>query len=126
MSDLSELLRAVSPAIWMQNERLSSAMFKPSRADGGKLSVYDGAAISVREAIEHRRIQGRPCLGMAVVTAEECSLADPRLICVKSPVPDNPAHAHIDFTALTTRKAVENAAAGFRDFAAARGMKTTQ
>jgi len=124
MSDLRELLRAVSPSIWQQNNRLSSAMFQPGRRDDGKLSVYDGSAISVREAIDHRAAQDRPCLGMAIVTAEECSRTDQRLICCKSPELDNPAHAHIDFTAITPRKAVESAARKLRDFAAARGMKT--
>jgi hypothetical protein len=93
------LLRQVNPG-FIQNNRPSSQVFRPTPKDEFKLSVYDGDMITPEQA--WKRFTGElgcRSVGVLAVTVGECSEQS-------LPVASSPEvfeqHAHIDFTGCTT------------------------
>ena len=92
------LYRMVSPS-WMRRGRPTSQTFNPTPKDNKRLSVYDGDHISPQDAYEHYTGLGYKAVGVLAVTVEECESLN--LTVSPDPLPDFPAHAVIDFNALS-------------------------
>ena len=92
------LYRMVSPS-WMRRGRPTSQTFNPTPKDNGHLSVYDGDQISPQDAYEHYTGLGYKAVGVLAVAVEEC--ASLNLTVSPDPLPGFPAHAAIDFNALS-------------------------
>lgn len=89
------LLRQVHPH-FAPNGELTSQAFYPFPKDEGKLSVYDGDQISPRESFEHYAdVMQKESVGVWGVSNAEVS--DVGLDSANTPLPNSPAHAHIDF-----------------------------
>lgn len=113
------LLRQINSA-FIDNGRLGSPAFRPSKKDNGLLSVYDGDLMTAEEAFKH--FNDRPdcssCCVCGVVRDEAISIGlDSR------PDTENyfPEHAVIDFTPYGTSKQ-DKLAKRLRDFAQNRGI----
>ncbi len=108
--DQEELLfRQVHPS-FIRDGRPSGQSFRPMPKDAGKLSVARGAITDAEAAYElHTRALGLASVGAWAVTVEECTsqslpvLADP-LTAPPEPIA-NPAHAVVDFTAVSKSQA---------------------
>ncbi len=99
MTEDTLLLRQVNPG-FIQNNRPSSQVFRPTPKDEFKLSVYDGDMISPEQSWKHFTGDlGCRSVGVLAVAVEECSEQS-------LPVASSPEvfeqHAHIDFTGCTT------------------------
>lgn len=91
------LLRQLNPNFVPDGELTSQAFF-PFPKDDGKLSVYDGDKISPPDS--HRHYTGviqKESVGVWAVSVKEAATHD--LKSGNSPLPNSPAHAHIDFEA---------------------------
>ena len=96
MIDKTLLLRQVHPT-FIQHGEVGVVAFRPNDADHGHLSVYDGDLISPENSFRHRTdTLKKKSVGVLAVSFEEC--ASVKLPAVSSPMEDNEAHAHIDFT----------------------------
>ena len=117
------LYRMVSPS-FMKDGNPTSQVFKPTRKDNGRLSVYDGDQISPRDAYEHYTGSppglGQNAVGVLAVTVAECESLD--LIVSPDPLPEFPEHTLIDFSALS-RGMLKYAADELRVIANARGWQ---
>jgi len=73
LKDDSLLLRHVHPA-WVQNDRPTSQVFKPTAKDGHtELSVYDHELISVDDSLDHyQNVLGNETAGVLAVSVAEC------------------------------------------------------
>ena len=120
MNAATFLWRQVNP--WhIKENRITSELFLPTRAEGGKSSVYDGDQISAKESWEHYNAPdpegSKASLGVMALTVEECQMEG------VEPVPDPtpfPEHVLLDFTGLSNRKQ-ETAAKALRSIAVDRG-----
>lgn len=91
------LLRQVHPN-FVPNGELSSQAFFPFPKDDGKLSVYDGDQINPGESHRHYlSVMQKESVGVWGVSVGEA--ATEGLPSQNSPLPNSPAHAHIDFEA---------------------------
>jgi hypothetical protein len=91
------LLRQVNPN-WLQQGRVTSQVFKPTRKDENRVSVYDGALITPENAWKHFTEKlGFASIGVLAVSVDECQGCD--LPTSSDPAPF-PEHAIIDFTAV--------------------------
>ena len=119
MNDETTLLRQINPA-FIDNGRLGSPAFRPSKKDNGLLSVYDGDLISAEDAFLH--FNDKPnCNSQCVcgVTYQEVrSLELESRPDVKDQFPE---HAVIDFTAYSSSRQ-DKLAKRLRDFAQSRGI----
>ena len=113
------LYRMISPS-WMQDGNPTTPTFKPTRKDNGRLSVYDGDQISPQDAYEHYASLGNKAVGVLAVTVAECESLD--LTVTPDPLPGFPAHALIDFTALSGNR-IKRAARQLNKSATARGWQ---
>ena len=113
------LYRMISPS-WMQDGSPTTPAFKPTRKDNGRLSVYDGDQISPQAAYEHYASLGNKAVGILAVTVAECESLD--LAVTPDPLPGFPAHALIDFTALSGNR-VKRTARQLNKSATARGWQ---
>jgi len=91
------LLRQIHPS-FIQNDRVTSQVFRPTPKDEKKLSVYDGDMIDPMAAFEHYTQQLKlASVGVMGVTVDECSALN--LPCQSDPEPFS-EHAIIDFSHL--------------------------
>ena len=95
------LYRQVNPS-WMQNGRVTSQAFKPTKKDQGCLSVYDGSQITAEDSWRDYTTRiGYPSAGVIAVTVVECQTEDLQVI----PDPMSfPEHVVIDFQNLGRRQ----------------------
>ena len=102
MTDSTLLLRQVHPG-FVQNQRPSSQVFRPTRKDESKLSVYDGDIMSPEQSWKHfTEVLERQSVGVLAVTVAECREQDLRA----APSPEVfEGHAHIDFTGFSANQA---------------------
>jgi hypothetical protein len=118
MNSGTMLLRQVHPSFFSDGQLLSQA-FIPFPKDTGGLSVYDGDVISPREAFRHyTKQQNLQSIGVWAVQCQEANTLD--LSCRPDPLPENPAHALIDFGDLP-QKAWRKLAKKLRNFALTHG-----
>jgi hypothetical protein len=97
VTDKTRLLRQVNPN-FIQHGEIGVVTFRPNDADMGLLSVYDNDLISPENSHKHWTDElKKKSVGVLAVTFEECASVE--LPAVSSPVDNNEAHAHIDFTA---------------------------
>lgn len=97
MTDETLLLRQVHPS-WVQLDRVTSQVFRPTPKDQKRLSVYDGDQISAAGAWNHfTEILGFDSAGVLAVTQGECL----QLKLTVQPDPEPfPEHTVIDFSAF--------------------------
>jgi hypothetical protein len=96
--DETLLLRQVHPG-FLQHDRPSSQVFRPTPKDKNMLSVYDGDLITAEQSWQHFTGDlGHQSVGVLAVTVKEC--AEQSLTVVSSPEVFK-EHAHIDFTGCT-------------------------
>jgi hypothetical protein len=95
MTDETLLLRQVNPS-WIQLDRVTSQVFRPTPKDEKRLSVYDGDQISAAGSWRHfTEVLGYASVGVLAVTQGEClQLA----LAVRADPTPFPEHAVIDFT----------------------------
>ncbi len=97
MTDKTQLLRQVHPT-FIQNGEIGVVAFRPNDADQGLLSVDDGDLTTPENSYKHwTDVLKKKSVGVLAVTFEECASVE--LPAVSSPLENNPAHSHIDFTA---------------------------
>jgi hypothetical protein len=117
VSESHLLYRQVHPA-WVQDTRVSSQAFKPSKKDEDKLSVSDGTKTSPLDSYNrfvNLKFKSSGVWAVSTLEVENAGLSafsEP----VTTPEPD-PAHAYIDFTDLTNsqqQKAADKLAASAR------------
>ena len=117
------LYRMISPS-WMQDDSPTTPAFKPTRKDSGCLSVYDGDQISPQDAYDHFTNPppglGQIAVGVLAVKVSECESLN--LTVTPDPLPGFPAHALIDFTALSGNR-IRRAASVLLKNATARGWQ---
>lgn len=119
MTGDTELLRQVNPA-WLQADRITSQVFKPTPKDGSLLSVYNGDLVDARQSWTHfTRGLGFLSSGVVAVTVRECSSLE--LMAREDPTPF-PEHAVIDFAGFS-RKQIERKAKKLSGYAQVRGWK---
>ena len=117
MTDETILLRQVNPA-FVQGDRISSQVFRPTPKDENLLSVYDGDQIGPGAAWEHfTGTLGFASDGVVGVTVGEC-------VALALPARPDPApfreHAVIDFSGFA-RGEIEKHAKRLRAHATTRG-----
>ena len=118
MDAYTQLLRNVNPT-WMKPDgKISSQLFKPTKKDEMKPSVYDGDQMSASDCWDHfTKTLGNRSLGVMAVTHGECT----GLGVAVHPDPETfKEHALLDFTCLT-RKQVDGLAKKLTDLAVDRG-----
>lgn len=88
------LFRQVSPS-WIKQGEVTSQLFKPTRKDKKRPSVYDGDQVTAQESYCHYTVElGLSSVGAVAVTVTECEDQDLAVI----PDPDTfPSHVLIDF-----------------------------
>lgn len=100
LHDSSELLfRQVSPAFLKVAAKVSSQVFRPTPKDAGLLSVDRSSKGTAQSSHDRYTRLGFASLGVLGVTVEECERES--LASFDDPLPENAAHAVIDFTGLT-------------------------
>ncbi len=117
------LYRMVSPS-WMRRGRPTSQTFNPTQKDNGRLSVYDGGQISPQDAYKHYTNPplgvGYKAEGVLAVTVEECKLLNLKVKLDGDPIP---AHAVIDFSAISSGNGIRRTARQLSKIANARGWQ---
>lgn len=115
------LFRQVNPA-FIQKSRITSAAFKPTKKDNDELSVSRETLSTAEEAyLYHTDKLGLKSDGSWATSIAECSqlnmkpYSDPR-----TEIPENNAHAFIDFQGMSNGQK-ELKAGKLRDFAVERG-----
>lgn len=93
------LFRQISPAFLKVADQISSQVFRPTSKDSGLLSVDRSSKCTAQDAHERFASLGLRSLGVLGVTVGEC--AQESLAAFDDPLPDNTAHAVIDFSGLT-------------------------
>ena len=101
MQAATPLLRQVNPSWKKEDGSAASIAFWPFPKDEGLLSVDDGDRVTPKAS--WRRFVARfPSAGVWAVTLKEVAEAD--LPAREDPLPDNPEHAVVDFTALSEKQ----------------------
>ncbi|MEP7011029.1 MAG: hypothetical protein ABJC13_11960 [Acidobacteriota bacterium] len=95
MKNETLLLRQVHPS-WVQLNRVTSQVFRPTPKDQKRLSVYDGDQISAADSWRHfTEGLGYASVGVLAVTRSECLRLDLAVQADPTPFPE---HAFIDFS----------------------------
>lgn len=119
VTDETMLHRQVNPS-WIQNNRVTSQVFKPTPKDKGLLSVYDGDQINAESAWRHfTTVLGFASIGSLALTVKECNENE---LPVQPKPEEFPEHVVINFTALNGNQ-VEKKAKRLRSIADARGWQ---
>jgi len=102
LSNRDELLwRQVNPH-FVHGGRVSSQVFKPTPKDEGLLSVARSSRTTAEDAFHHHvKILGFVSAGVLAVSVGEC--LGESLTSYEQPLPDNPAHAVVDFRVLSDK-----------------------
>jgi hypothetical protein len=117
------LFRQVNPVL-VDDNRVTSQVFRPGGEDGGLLSVHRSTKTSAEGAYRiHTEQKGRRSIGVLCVSVNEAGGIGLNAFDDEEtdPVPD-PAHALIDFRSLE-RKQCEKSAKKLRDAAKPRGWQ---
>ncbi|MBI4863223.1 MAG: hypothetical protein HY815_23590 [Candidatus Riflebacteria bacterium] len=103
LSDPRELLwRQVHPG-FIHDGRVSSQAFTPTPKDEGLLSVARESLTTAKDAFRHHvETLGFASAGVMAVSVGEC--LDASLNSYDQPLPHNPAHAIVDFRALSDKQ----------------------
>ncbi len=119
MTNDTLLLRQVNPS-WVQAGRITSQVFKPTRKDKNRLSVYDGDQISPADSWTHYTDQlGHKSVGVVAVTVAECQKHE--LSAVSDPGPFQ-EHAVIEFDNCSSSQ-IEKKAKHLKKAAEVRGWQ---
>lgn len=119
MTPQTLLLRQINPH-WVQEGRITSQVFLPTRKDADRLSVYDGDQISPEDSwIHYTGDRGFASVGVVAVEFQECS--DEGLTPSSDPIVDFPAHAVIDFSSCISNGDKRRKAENLRNKAFTRG-----
>lgn len=112
------LHRQVNSA-WVQEGRISSQAFSPTRKDAGLLSVYDGALIAPESSFNHYTITlGLSALGTVSVSTAEVTAVGLTWRPDTQPFPE---HAVIDYTNLGSASRAKAKAQALAERARERG-----
>ena len=100
------LFRQVNPS-WIKEGQVTSQLFRPTRKDEKRTSVYDGDQVTAQESYCHYTVElGYRSVGVVAVTVTECE--DQNLTAI--PDPDMfPAHALIDFRGYSNNDIIKKA-----------------
>ena len=106
MIDATLLFRQINPS-WVQQGRVTSQAFKPTKKDERRLSVYDGAQVSAEESWEHfTELRGYSSIGVLAVSVGECHSVDLAV----EPDPERfPAHVEVVFDEYSNNEAIAKA-----------------
>lgn len=119
-----QLWRNCNPAWFLDGDRLSSQVFRPTPKDAGKLSIARSARVSAADHQAEFTAGGLGSVGVWAVTVAEVDAQGLRAVHDEhgphAPVPCPRGHGFLDFRGLGGG-AVRRVAAGLRDRAAARG-----
>lgn len=119
MTNKTLLLRQVHPS-WVQLDRVTSQVFRPTPKDQKRLSVYDGDQISATGSWSHfTEVLGYASVGVLAVTKGECLHL--QLATFSDPAPF-PEHAVIDFTGFEEGQ-IKKKAKQLKEAAGARGWQ---
>ena len=91
------LYRQIHPS-FIQNNRVTSAAFRPTPKDQKKLSTYDGSKISAQGAWQHFTQQQHSSAGVLGITVAECTDLN---LEVQEDYQTHPYHVLVDFTGKT-------------------------
>lgn len=126
LSDPDELLwRNVHPS-WIDDGKVSSQAFRPTRKDAGRLSTARSSKVSAAQHFEEHTGRGLQSGGVWAVTVGDASnvsltcIYDEHSLELPTPVPTG--HTSIDFIGLTDRE-VRKAGGVLRDRAEDRGRQ---
>lgn len=119
MTSQTLLLRQVNPS-WIQQGRITSQLFVPTKKDANRPSVYDGDQITPEKSWQHYTgVLLFASVGVVAVTFQECQ--DEGLPPALDPRPDFPEHAVIDFSGCTSNGEIRRKADTLRNKAVTRG-----
>ena len=100
------LFRQVNPS-WIKSGRITSQVFRPTRKDSDRLSVYDGDQITAEGSWRHYTGElGHLSVGVVAVTVIEC---ERRELPVKPDADAFPEHVTIAFDGLSRAQVVKKA-----------------
>lgn len=121
MSEETLLYRQVHPS-FLDGERPTSQVFKPTPKDQNRLSVYNGDKVSAQEAWKHYTQElGYKSVGVLAVQVQECTPLE--LDVQEAPLPNSPAHAVIIFPASWSRGKIESVAKSLTSLAIKRNWQ---
>ena len=99
MTEETILYRQVHPH-FVSDDKPTSQAFRPSTKDDKQLSVDDGDQTNPQDAYRHYTEDlGLRSTGVAAITKAECQQAGLKVR--PDPLPNNPAHAVIDYSGLS-------------------------
>ncbi|MGL4942470.1 MAG: hypothetical protein ACRC46_04680 [Thermoguttaceae bacterium] len=111
--------RQIHP-VFVQNGRVLSPAFRPTKKDEGRLSVSDGSKISAEDAWKQYSLGlGYDSNGVLGVTHQECEVC--KTTVQEAPLEGQPYHMEIDFNALNSSGEIDRAAKMLCRFAVNRG-----
>ena len=101
LTSQSELLLRQVIDVWIQEGRPTARAFRPNSNDGGQLSCDRSTVVTPRQAFEAYIAQGRPSAGVWAISVGE--FAAVLLQSYSDPLPENAAHALVDYSAHEER-----------------------
>lgn len=103
MNDSTLLHRVIKPDWLLQDGRVSSQAFRPTKSDEGLLSVYDGDKISAEEShVHYIKDPSKPVpIGVLAVSVQDCVETD---LPVRPDPETFPEHVLIDFRKFGTNQ----------------------
>jgi hypothetical protein len=124
-SDEGTLYRQIHPDLF-KNGSPTSVNFRPGADDAGKLSIDRSSVWSARQAYEHFvECRQKASAGTWGFTVDEVASSElfafPDPLPAERLVPENPAHAFVDFRGLVERKEIEAVARELKRAALDRG-----
>lgn len=121
LTNAPELLHRQVHPTFVRDGRISSQTFRPTPKDQGHLSVSRGTLVSADEAFRRFVGRGFESAGVASVSVEECQRA--RVPAYEDPLPDDDAHAILDFNQLASKSQWDKVADKLAAMARARGWR---
>lgn len=120
MTESTPLYRQVHSS-WIQGDRVTSQVFRPTPKDRKQLSVYDGNQVTAEQSWRHFTEElNRSSAGTLCVKAADCTSLGLQVISDPEPFP---AHVLIDYSGLESKRSVENIAKRLRDISLTYGWK---
>jgi hypothetical protein len=119
--ETEHLFRQIHPKPpFIQDGRVSSVAFRPTEKDQGRLSVARSSKTTAEDSYRTYVAQGFTSAGVMAVSVHECHSID--LTAYDDPLPNNPAHAFIDFSKCSSKKECEKNAKILSERARKRGF----